>query len=232
MKKLLLISNSTMAGQPYLEYPVPFIKNFLGDTPLRLVFIPFAGVTFSFDDYEAKVAPRFQALGHTLTSIHHFDDYAQAIREADGIVVGGGNTWQLVRMLHEHHLMDVVRRRVEEGAPYIGWSAGSNVACPTLKTTNDMPICDPLGFDTFRLIPHQINPHYTELTIQGHGGETREVRINEYLVANPNDYVIGLPEGCILRVEDQRYTLEGINEVKCKIFHHGQEPKWVTQLPF
>jgi len=135
--KLLLISNSTMPGEAYLEYPKHEIKKFLGDLPLQVLFIPYAAVTFSFDLYEQKVAVRFAELGFQVKSIHHFTDPVQAVNDAEVIVVGGGNTWQLVRMLHDNHLMDAIRTKVLGGTPYIGWSAGSNVACPTLRTTND-----------------------------------------------------------------------------------------------
>ncbi len=230
--RLLLISNSTMQGEDYLAYPLPFIKDFLGDKPLKhIVFIPFAGVSFSFDEYEAKVQKQIHKLGHRLKSIHHFEDYHKAIKEADAIVVGGGNTWHLTRLLHEHKLIDVVRQRVlEDGVPYIGWSAGSNVACPTLKTTNDMPIVDPLGFETFNLVPFQINAHYTDLTVQGHGGETRAMRLNEFIIANPETYVLGLREGSMILVEDDKYTLQGIGTPECKVFKFGEETKEYTDL--
>ena len=151
--KLLLISNSTMPGEAYLDYPKHEIKKFLGDKPLTALFIPYAAVTFSFEVYEQKVAERFAELGFQVKSIHHFKDPVQAVNEAEVIVVGGGNTWQLVRMIHDNRLMEAIRNKVQNGTPYIGWSAGSNVACPTLRTTNDMPIIDPKGFDTIDLVP-------------------------------------------------------------------------------
>jgi dipeptidase E len=132
--RLLLISNSTMPGEAYLDYPKHEIKHFLGDKPLVTLFIPYAAVTFSFDLYEQKVAERFGELGFHVKSIHHFNDPVQAVKDAEVIVVGGGNTWQLVRMMHDNHLMDAIQEKVASGTPYIGWSAGSNVACPTLRT--------------------------------------------------------------------------------------------------
>ncbi len=221
-----------MAGEEYFAFPQPFIKEFLGEKPLNnIVFIPFAGVGFSFDEYEAKVQKQIHKHGHTVKSIHHFEDYHEAILKADAILVGGGNTWHLTRLLHEHKLIEVVRERViKDGVPYIGWSAGSNVACPTLKTTNDMPIVDPLGFDTFNLVSFQINAHYTDLTIQGHGGETRETRLNEFIVANPETYVLGLREGSMILVEDGRYTLQGLGTPLCKVFKNGEETKEYSEL--
>ena len=184
--KLLLLSNSTMQGEPYLDYPKNEIKNFLGNKPVKALFIPFAAVTFSFDLYCEKVEERFAEVGHHIVGIHTFADPVKAINDAEAIVVGGGNTWQLVRMLHDQNLIEPIRKKVLDGTPYIGWSAGSNIACPTLRTTNDMPIIDPRGFDCINLIPFQINPHYLDANPEGHGGETREQRIGEFLEINPN----------------------------------------------
>jgi dipeptidase E len=220
--KLLLISNSTMPGEAYLDYPKHEIKKFLGDKPLTALFIPYAAVTFAFDLYEQKVAERFSELGFQVKSIHHFSDPIQAVKDAEVIVVGGGNTWQLVRMMHDNNLMDAIREKVLNGTPFIGWSAGSNVACPTLRTTNDMPIIDPLGFDTLGLVPFQINPHYLDANPEGHGGETREQRIEEFLEINPNLYVVGLREGTMLRVEDQNMKL--IGKRTARIFKKGTNP--------
>jgi dipeptidase E len=220
--KLLLISNSTMPGEAYLEYPKHEIKRFLGENPLTALFIPYAAVTFSFDSYEQKVAERFAELGYQVKSVHHFSDPVKAVNEAEVIVVGGGNTWQLVRMLHDNRLMNPIRTKVLGGTPYVGWSAGSNVACPTLRTTNDMPIIDPKGFDTTGLVPFQINPHYLDANPEGHGGETREQRIEEFLEINPDVYVVGLREGTMLRIENRHIQL--IGNRFARIFKKGSTP--------
>lgn len=154
--RLLLISNSTNPGEAYLDYPKHQIKEFLGEKAKNAIFIPYAGVTFSFEEYEEKVNTRFAEIGHHVTSIHRFINPIEALENADAIVVGGGNTWQLVKMLHEKGLMKIIRKKVKDGVPYIGWSAGSNIACPTLKTTNDMPIVEPKKFKTLKLVPFQI----------------------------------------------------------------------------
>ncbi len=220
-----------MHGEEYFAYPQPYIKEFLGTAPKKIVFIPFAGVSLSWDDYEEKVKTKLAESGHSVTSIHRFNNYEKAILEAEVIMVGGGNTWHLTRLLHEHKLIVPVRKRVmEDEVPYIGWSAGSNVACPTLKTTNDMPIVDPLGFDTFNLVPFQINAHYTDLTVQGHGGETREMRIDEFVIANPETYVLGLREGSMIWVENETYTLKGLDKPSCKVFKNGQKTAECTDL--
>ncbi len=211
-----------MPGEPYLDYPKNEIKKFLGEKPLTAVFIPYAAVTFSFDTYTERVEERFSEIGHHVVGLHTFDNPVKAVEQAEAIVVGGGNTWQLVRMLHEQKLLNPIREKSFNGTPYIGWSAGSNVACPTLRTTNDMPIIDPLGFDCAGLIPFQINPHYLDANPEGHGGETRQQRIEEFLAINPNCYVAGLREGTMFKVEDGQIEL--IGERSCRIFKKGQQP--------
>jgi len=220
--KLLLISNSTTPGEPYLDYPKKEIQRFLGCENVHALFIPYAAVTFSFDAYEKKVGERFAEIGQSITSIHHFPDPVKAVQESEAIVVGGGNTWQLVRMMHDNRIMDAIRQKVLNGTPYIGWSAGSNVACPTLRTTNDMPIIDPKGFECMKLVPFQINPHYLDVNPAGHGGETREQRIQEFLEVNPDIFVVGLREGTMLKYEDNQLHLIGIQSAR--IFRKGIAP--------
>ncbi|MDR2086548.1 MAG: dipeptidase PepE [Dysgonamonadaceae bacterium] len=224
--KLLLISNSTNPGEEYLSWPQEAIKSFLGETSVTALFIPYAAVTFGFDEYEAKVERRFSGLGHHVSSIHHASNPIQAVEEARTIVVGGGNTWQLVQMLHDYGLMEPVRKKVEAGTPYIGWSAGSNVACPTLRTTNDMPIVDPHGFNTLNLIPFQINPHYLDVHPEGFGGETREMRINEFIEVNPDIYVLGLRESTLLKRDGQLLKLAG--NKTARLFRKGETPRELT----
>ncbi len=220
--KLLLISNSTMPGEPYLDYPKYEIKNFLGEKPVTAIFIPYAAVTFSFDKYCEKVEERFSEIGQHIVGIHTFKNQVKAIHEAEAIVVGGGNTWQLVRKMREFNLMNPIREKVLNNTPFIGWSAGANVACPTLRTTNDMPIIDPLGFDCMGLVPFQINPHYLDVNPEGHGGETREQRIQEFLEINPDTYVAGLREGTMFKLENRKLSL--IGNRNCRIFKKGEKP--------
>ncbi len=220
--RLLLISNSTMPGEPYLGYPKYEIKKFLGEKPVTAIFIPYAAVTFSFKAYCEKVEDRFSEIGHHIIGIHTFKNPVKAIENAEAIVVGGGNTWQLVRMLRDKKLLNPIREKAFINTPYIGWSAGSNVACPTLRTTNDMPIIDPKGFECTGIIPFQINPHYLDANPEGHGGETREQRIEEFLEINPNVFVAGLREGTMLKLENRK--LELIGKRSCRIFKKGQEP--------
>ena len=219
--RLLLISNSTNAGEGFLEYPVGQIREFLG--PVReVLFIPYAAVTFSYDDYQSKVQARFSELGVEVRSVHRESNPARAVRAAEAVVVGGGNTFALIRAMQQQGLVQAIRERAFDGMPYIGWSAGSNVACPTICTTNDMPIVEPATFTAAGLVPFQINPHYTDAHPDGHAGETREQRLLEYVEANPCMTVAGLREGCVLRVENGRIEL--IGERPMQIFRKGQAP--------
>lgn len=217
--RLLLISNSTNPGEPYLGYPKTAIKKFLGNEALKVLFIPYAAVTFSYDEYEEKVKERFNEIGHEITSIHHFTDPVKAIEESSVIVVGGGNTWKLLKMIRDNKLIAPVRRKVLAGTPYIGWSAGSNLACPTIRTTNDMPVVEPDSFDSFNFIPFQINPHYIDTNPVGHAGETRKQRIDEFIEINPDIFVVGLREGTMLLRENDRLSLLG--DKKVRIFKKG-----------
>jgi len=220
--RLLLISNSTNAGEEYLNYPKQNIKEFLGEKPVKALFIPYAAVTFSFDLYEEKVRNRFREVGHDVVSIHRFSDPVKAIENAEAIVVGGGNTWQLLKMVRDNMLIEPIRKRVLGGIPYIGWSAGSNLACPTIRTTNDMAITEPDSFKSLALIPFQINPHYLDANPAGHAGETREQRIEEFIEINPGIHVVGLREGTMLLIEQARMKLIGPR--KARIFLRGQAP--------
>ncbi|MFI3332394.1 MAG: dipeptidase PepE [Rikenellaceae bacterium] len=222
---LLLISNSTNAGEAYLKYPIKMIGEFLNGAN-EVIFIPFAAVTFSYDEYEAKVQERFLEIGVNVRSIHKCDDPLEAIASAEAICVGGGNTFALTKMMQELGLVEAIKARVEHGAKYVGWSAGSNVTCPTLCTTNDMPIVEPVSFKLMGLIPFQINPHYLDANPEGHAGETREQRILEYIAANKSTYVAGLREGCMLEYVDGR--LELIGPKPMRIFKYGEQVREVS----
>jgi dipeptidase E len=240
--KLLLISNSTIAGQPYLEWPVEHIRKFLGCVD-SVAFIPYAAVTFSYDEYEAKVQARFDDLGIEVRSVHREADPADANRKAEAIVVGGGNTFALLKKMQEQGLVEAVRMAVTElGVPYVGWSAGSNVCCPTICTTNDMPIVEPQSFRAVGAVPFQINPHYLDAHPDGHAGETREQRIEEFITANPGVWVAGLREQCLLRVDTENAgsgvscgsgkgtgcTMELVGNRPMRIFRRGDTPREVN----
>lgn len=218
--KLLLISNSTNAGEEYLRYPLPEIGRFLKGIR-EIVFVPYAAVTFSYSEYESKVQARFSELGIRVRSVHRSKTPAQLIRNAEAICVGGGNTFALTKKMQEQGLMSAILRKIKSDTPYVGWSAGSNVTCPTICTTNDMPIVEPLTFKAIGAIKFQINPHYLDANPAGHAGETREQRILEYIAANPRRWVAGLREGCMLRYENDK--LELIGNRPMRIFKKGVE---------
>ena len=218
--KLLLISNSTNAGEPYLKYPMPRIDEFLGSVR-EVVFVPYAGITFSYAEYEAKVQARFAEYGIKVRSVHRSKDPRRMIREAQAICVGGGNTFALAKKMQQQGLMKAILRKIKAGTPYVGWSAGSNVCCPTICTTNDMPIVEPESFGAIGAVKFQINPHYLDANPAGHAGETREQRILEYIEANPRRWVAGLREGCMLRCEDGK--LELIGRRPMRMFRKGVE---------
>jgi dipeptidase E len=221
--RLLLISNSTNAGEEYLQHPTGQMKQFLGGERLNCLFIPYAGVTISFDAYEERVKNKFDEIGHNLESIHHYSDPVEAVQQADAIITGGGNTFQLIKMLHDHNLITPIREAVLEGKPYMGWSAGANVACPTICTTNDMPIVEPRSFAAFNLVSFQINPHYLDANPDGHAGETREMRIEEFLEVNRTITVAGLREGTMFWIENGKVNLLGSRDLR--IFKHGELPR-------
>ena len=195
---LLLLSNSTSPGRPYLDHAREWIAEALGGAG-RVAFVPYAAVTVGYDDYVRRVA---EALGGVeVEGVHASDRPARAVAEADAVLVGGGNTFHLLRACYEHGLLDAIRARVAGGAPYVGWSAGANLACPTIRTTNDMPVVEPPSLGALGLVPVQINPHYTDAHPAGHQGETRAQRLAEFVAANPGAPVVGLPEGTALRVD-------------------------------
>jgi dipeptidase E len=201
-----------------LKYPIQEIaKTLQGVT--EIVFIPYAAVTFSYDEYERRVQERFNEIGIKVSSIHRALNKRNFIRQAQAIMIGGGNTFALLKKMQEEDLLDMIYRRVKAGVPYVGWSAGSNVTCPTICTTNDMPIVQPASFRAIGLVPFQINPHYLDANPEGHAGETREQRINEYLEANRSRYVVGLREGCMLRLVDDNIELIGNRPMR--IFKKG-----------
>ncbi len=225
--KYMLLSNSTMPGEAYLDWPKEHIRKFLGEKSLRLLFVPFAGVTISYDEYYKAVENGFQAIGHHVISLHTVANMALEIENCEGIIVGGGNTFQLINLLYKNNLIASIRKKVDSGAPFIGWSAGSNIAGPSIMTTNDMPIVEPPSFAALDFFPWQINPHYTEKTIAGHGGESRSQRIMEFLEVNRERKVIGLPEGMFIQHNNGQTILGGTGEAK--LFMWDKKPVELTE---
>ena len=218
-KRVLLISNSTLYGSGFLDHAESQIRSFLGPIE-RLLFVPFA--LHDHDGYAAKARERFGMMGYSLTSLHNAQDKQQAVRAAHAVFIGGGNTFRLLNSLYDYDVVSLIRERVESGMPYIGSSAGSNVAAPTIRTTNDMPIVEPPSFDALRLVSFQINPHYLDPDPNSkHMGETREERLLQYLEENETP-VVGLREGAMIHVQGGDTTLKG--STGARIFRRGHEP--------
>jgi|TARA_B110000914_G_scaffold217962_1_gene224691 dipeptidase E len=190
------------------------IKEHLADIT-QLLFIPYAGVTVSYDDYTAMVQTALTPLNIKVTGIHQYQDPVTAVTNAQAIAVGGGNTFHLLHQLYENKLTTVINAVVENGTPYIGWSAGSNVAGSSIRTTNDMPIIEPRSFDALNLVNFQLNPHYTDHNPPGHNGETRAQRLAEFMVLNKAMPIVAIVEGTALKVSNengqQKMRLMGSN---------------------
>lgn len=224
MKRILLISNSTLYGSGYLDHAETEIRSFLGAVK-RVLFVPFA--LHDRDGYTATAQKRFEKMGYELSSVHNASDPRQAVNDTDAVFIGGGNTFRLLKALYDFDLLDSIRERVAAGMPYTGSSAGSNVAAPTIKTTNDMPIVEPPSFNALGLVSFQINPHYLDPDPNSkHMGETREERLRQFLEENDTP-VAGLREGAMLRIENGETILKG--STGARIFRKGFEA--VETLP-
>lgn len=216
----IIASTSTIHGSSYLEYLLPTLETHFADVE-NILFIPFArpgGITH--DDYTEKAKKGLKPCGKHVRGLHEFKDPKKAIASAEAIFVGGGNTFLLVKQLHELGLMDVLRTAIDAGAPYLGTSAGSNICGLTMQTTNDMPIVYPPSFKTLGLLDFNINAHYKDPDLKStHKGETRETRIKEFQNLN-SVIVVGLREGSWLKVSNSKITLE--NNFSARIFEPGQ----------
>lgn len=223
-KRLLLLSNgSELIGAEPTEFALGTVKSFLGAGVRRILFVPFAAVARTYDEYAARVRQVFGPVGLEVESLHETNDSRAAIERADAIAVGGGNTFHLLRGLYEAGAIEAIRERARVGTPYVGWSAGSNVAGPTICTTNDMPIVEPPSFVALGLVPFQINPHYTNAQLPNHNGETRDERLTEFTHANPGVRVVAMWEGTMLRVEGASLTL--IGSKPARLFLKGEETR-------
>ena len=219
IRRLLFISNSTLYGRGYLDHVEAEIKDFLGDVS-RTAFIPFA--VHDRRAYAEKAQERFRNMGLEVRSIHDVSNMQRAIEQADAIFVGGGNTFRLLKGLYDCDLIAPIRESVASVTPYIGSSAGSVAACPSLKTAKDMPVVQPPSFEALGLVPFQISPHYLDPDPSStHMGETQEERITQFLEENM-ETVVGLREGSLLRVQDGVATLKGQNTAR--IFRRREEP--------
>ena len=222
-RNLLLISNSTLYGSGYLDHCADNICQFLGEKN-QVLFIPYArpsGITY--EEYTKIAQKRFERMEYSLIGIHSFDSPIKAVQDSDAIFIGGGNTFVLLNELYKNDLVEVIRKKVAKGMPYIGTSAGSNVACKSIKTTNDMPIAYPPSFEALCLVPFNLNPHYIDPDPNSkHMGETRETRIKEFHKYN-DEIVVGLREGAMLLVNDENVLLKGTTGAK--IFYKNKKPQ-------
>jgi dipeptidase E len=223
MRRLLLLSNSTNHGAGYLDHAMEAIGSFLGPVR-RLCFVPFA--LRDHEGYTAKARERFAVAGIDVRAVPADAAGAAALETAEAVFVGGGNTFRLLDRLQRSGLLEVLRRRVAAGMPYLGASAGTNLAAPTIRTTNDMPIVEPAGFAALGLVPFQINPHYVDADpASRHMGETREERLREFLEENETP-VLALREGAWLRVEGDQARVEGTNGAR--VVRRDAEPAEVA----
>ncbi len=219
-RRLLLMSTSTVHGTGFLEHGFAELRDFLGPRK-RVLFVPYA--IADRDGYAAKARSAFESIGYGLDAIHQAASAKEAVASAEALFVGGGNTWRLLKTLYDLELLPLIRGRVLDGGLlYSGASAGSNLAGPTIKTTNDMPIVEPPSLRALGLVSFQINPHYLDPDPGSkHMGETRETRIREFHEENDTP-VVGLREGAILRVEGESVTLKG--QAGARLFRRGREP--------
>ncbi len=218
-KRLLLISSSTIYGNEYLDHAEKEIKDLLGSIT-EVLFVPFA--LKNWDAYSQRVRARLKALGYSVAWICEASCAEQQLADAEAVFVGGGNTFRLLKILYDYNLVIPIQRRVAEGMPYIGSSAGTNIACPTIKTTNDMPIVQPPSFDALGLVNFQINPHYLDPDPHStHMGETREERLRQFHEENETP-VVGLREPTMIRVENGSILLKGSGSAR--IFRRGVPP--------
>lgn len=207
-RRILLCSSSKVADSDYLEPVIPHLLQHLG-APGELLFVPFAGVGMSYDDYTAKVAAQLEPHGFKVTGLHQSPQPADAIANAAAILAGGGNTFHLLAQLQQQQLIAPLQDAVAAGIPYIGWSAGSNIAGISIRTTNDMPIIEPESFSALALVPFQLNPHYSDYQPPGFHGETRDQRLAEFMTIAPETPVLAIREGTALQIKNEQMVLLG-----------------------
>ena len=204
--KVLMLSSSLYSDYEYLAYAATWIDEHLEGIEDAL-FIPYAGVSIGWEAYTQKVQDALPNI--KVKGIHQTDDPELAVKQAKAILIGGGNTFNLLHLLQQNNLIDAIKHKVEQNTPYIGWSAGSNICGKSIRTTNDMPIVEPKSFDALQFVNAQLNPHYTDLVPPGHHGETRDERLAEFCTLHPSTPVIAIREGSALEIDNNKLFLKG-----------------------
>lgn len=206
-KSLLLFSSSRAGNSDFLAPARPVIERFLGSRTLTIAFIPFASIQRDYKSYTEMVRTALAGLPYTINTVL-LENAVEIIENADVVLVGGGNTFKLLHDIYAYKIFSLIQQRVNAGIPYIGWSAGSNIAGLSISTTNDMPVIEPESFKALALVPFQINPHYYNVPVANFNGETRDQRLTEFLILNPGATIVALPEGAALQLVSGNLTLE------------------------
>lgn len=207
-KKILAFSSSRSGNSGFLQPVVPVIEDFLGNRNIRVAFIPFASVNKNYTEYLELVRGAFAGTPYEIELLTR-SNAKGLLEHADVIMTGGGNTFKLLHDLYQYKLVEALKEKVNNGTPYIGWSAGSNIAAPTIGTTNDMPVIEPKTHKALAFFPFQVNPHYFDLRIEGFNGETRDQRLQEFTRMNPGIPIVALREGCALQLTNDKLTYLG-----------------------
>ncbi len=223
--RILAFSSSRVGNGARLEDAAPQIENFLGDRALNIAFIPFASVENDYEAYADLVREALKDFSYTIEAVSPTN--LNLLKNADVIMVGGGNTFKLLHDIYAYKLLELIREKVNAGCPYIGWSAGSNILAPGIGTTNDMPIVEPQSFNALGLFPFQLNPHYHNEVVAGQNGESRDQRLKEFVLMNPGLPIVALPEGASLKLENDCLQLAG--SYNAFLFGRPNQPETTTK---